>query len=66
VRVEVPEPFAKELGAKLHVGGTVDAGVTLQVSDTTELKPVAGLTVSVAEADCPGVSEVGESAVAEI
>ena len=64
VKVDVPEPPATKVGAKLQVGSRVPAGVTAQVRVTALLKPLTGAIVMVEVAIPPAATEAGESAVA--
>ena len=59
-------PPATEAELKLHVGGTVAAGVLVivQVRATAELNPLAGVTVTVEVEVAPGATEAGVKAVA--
>lgn len=60
----VPLPLLTVAELKLHLGGTAVAGVTAQVRLTAELKPFAGVMVTVDVAEPPGVMVAGDSAVA--
>ena len=65
VSVEVPEPFATELGLNEHAGARVAAGVILlQVRVTAPVKPFVGAIVIVEVAVPPGEMEAGDRAVA--
>jgi hypothetical protein len=64
VSVEVPLPPATEAELNLQVGGTAVAGVTAQVRFTAELKPPAGVTVTVEVAVAPAATVAGVSAAA--
>jgi hypothetical protein len=60
--VEVPEPFATELGLNEHAGARVTAGVMLlQDRLTVALKPFIGVMVIVEVADPPAETVAGES-----
>jgi len=62
VSVEVPEPFATELGLNEHAGARVTAGVMLlQDRLTVPLKPFIGVMVIVEVADTPAETVAGES-----
>jgi hypothetical protein len=67
VSVDVPEPFATELGLNEHVGAGVPPPVMpLQAKLTVPLKPLVGAMVIVEVADPPAETEAGESAEAAI
>jgi len=60
VRVALPDPFATEVGAKVHVGAGLTTGVILlQDKFTVVLKPLSGATVMVEVADPPAATEAG-------
>ena len=61
VSVEVPEPFATELGLSEHAGARVTAGVMLQDRLTVPLKPFIGVMVIVEVADPPAETVAGDS-----
>jgi hypothetical protein len=62
VSVEVPEPFATELGLKEHAGARVTAGaMLLQDRLTVPLKRFIGVMVIVEVADPPAETVAGES-----
>jgi hypothetical protein len=46
-------------GFNEHTGADAGAGDTLQVNATVPLNPADGLTVTVAFADWPGITELG-------
>ena len=65
VSVEVPEPFAIELGTKLQVGAGVTTGaMLLQVRFSAPLKPLSGAMVTPEVEDPPAATEAGDSAEA--
>lgn len=64
VSVDVPEAFATDPGAKVHVGAGVPPPVTAQVRATAPLKPAAGATVMIEVEDAPRTTLADESAPA--
>ena len=64
VRVGVPPPPLTIAELKLHFGGKVAAGTTVQVRFTVELKPPEGVMVTVDVAEPPGLMVAGNSVVA--
>jgi hypothetical protein len=66
VTVDVPEPFATEVGLSEHAGGRITTGVTAQLKFTALLNPLTGAIVIVDVAIPPAVTEAGVSAEAAI
>jgi hypothetical protein len=62
VRAEVPEAAAIDAGEKLQVAPD---GKPVQDNATLPLNPATGLRITVAAAELPGVTALGENAVAE-
>jgi hypothetical protein len=57
-------PGVPDAAVPEHVGPSVTDGDTVQATVTVPLKPLDGVTVTVEVADPPGLTELGDSAVA--